>query len=231
MVFTRIHRRIGTPGLVLGVIACIIALSGTAIAALPGLNSKQKKEVKKIAKQFARPGPQGSQGPAGTQGAAGAAGKDGAPGAPGQPGERGEVGEAGVCSGSNPTCILPPGATLSGDWNFYVQGPPYAFVSLSYPLRVPTEVHFNYIDKNEVARYGEAANCPGTVAEPEALPNNLCVYAREESSNIGEPTFQGEATGDAHSGQGFAFSISAGEEAFAVGSWAVTAACPPGASC
>jgi Collagen triple helix repeat (20 copies) len=224
---TRIHNKLGTSGLVLGIIACIIALSGTAIAALPGLNSKQKKEVKKIAKKFAKAGPQGAQGPAGAQGAAGAAGTAGQDGARGDQGDRGEVGEAGMCSGSNPICVLPSGATVTGNWNFFIQGPPYAFVSISYPLRLSTEVHRNYIDKNGNAKVGDAANCPGTASQPEALPNNLCIYASEESSNLGEPTFWLEATGDVHSGQGFAFQITAGEEAYGIGSWAVTAACAP----
>jgi hypothetical protein len=225
--FTKIHKRLGTPGVVLGIVACVIALSGTAIAALPGLNSKQKKEVKKIAKRLVKPGSQGVAGPVGPQGAAGAAGKDGSPGAPGQPGETGETGEAGVCSAGNPTCILPPGATATGDWNFSEKGAAYAFVALSYPLRVPNDPHFNFINEGGVAEVGSTANCGGTALEPEAEPGNLCVYTKV-GQNLGTPTFEGEATADTHSGMGFAFVVPTGEEVIGVGSWAVTAPCAPG---
>jgi hypothetical protein len=54
---SRIHSKLGTAGLVVALVALVVALTGVAFAA-SGLNSKQKKEVKKIAKQFA-----GKQGP------------------------------------------------------------------------------------------------------------------------------------------------------------------------
>jgi len=226
---TRIHKRFGTPGLVLGIIACIIALSGTAIAALPGLNGKQKKEVKKIAKQFAKPGPQGAQGPAGAQGAAGAAGKDGASGAPGSPGQPGEPGEAGVCSAGNSECFLPAGATVTGDWGFAQQGANLAFVAISYPLRVTGEPVLNFInEKGEAEHYGSIANCPGTAQNPLADPGNLCVYAEPGAQeNLGEPDFEAFATSDDHSGKVFAFHVpNAAEQSIGIGSWALTAFCP-----
>ena len=228
--FTRIHRKLGTPGLVLGVIACIIALSGTAIAALPGLNSKQKKEVKKIAKQFATPGPQG---PAGSQGAPGAAGKDGTAGKSGERGEKGEPGEAGVCSLSNTSCFLPPGATVTGNWAVSQQGANLALVAISYPLRVQGEIHFNFINgSGEAEEYGSASNCPGTAEEPKANAGNLCVYAKPGFvENVGKPDYENLATADFHSGKGWAFHIPGpASQSLDVGSWAVTAFCPEGES-
>ncbi len=83
----RFHDRFGTPGVILGVIALVLALGGTALAASK-LNGTQKKEVEKIAKKFA--GKPGAAGAAGTNGTNGTNGKDGAPG------EKGENGAPGI---------------------------------------------------------------------------------------------------------------------------------------
>jgi collagen triple helix repeat protein len=113
-VFSRLHDRIGSAGLVIAVVALVAALSGAAYAASGALTSKQKKEVKKIAKQFAgKPGVAGAQGPVGPQGPKGDPGDKGDPGTPG---DKGDTGEAGVCSDQDPTCVLPSGATLVGTW-------------------------------------------------------------------------------------------------------------------
>jgi hypothetical protein len=72
--FKRFHRTLGTGGLLVAVLALIVALGGGAYAASVGLTARQKKEVIKIAKQFPRPGaegPRGPQGPTGPQGPAG----------------------------------------------------------------------------------------------------------------------------------------------------------------
>ena len=225
---TRLHDRIGTAGLIVAVVALVAALSGAAFAASGGLTAKQQKEVKKIAKKFA--GKPGATGPAGAQGPVGAPGKEGArgpAGAPGLTGPQGETGEAGVCSETKPVCVLPAGATVSGNWNFYQQGEAYAFVSISYPLRAPEQPKYNYIKQNLTAGVGSTANCPGSALAPQALPGNLCIYTSLESSNLGEPTFWAEATGDNQAGQGWAFPVSNGEEAYGAGSWMYTAACPP----
>jgi hypothetical protein len=84
----RIRERFGSAGLIVGVIALVLAVAGGAYAAGGGLSSKQKKEVEKISKKFAgKPGANGSNGANGKDGANGsngANGKDGAPGAPGK---------------------------------------------------------------------------------------------------------------------------------------------------
>ena len=99
---SRLHERLGTAGFVIAVVALIVALSGSAIAASGALTSKQKKEVQKIAqteaKKYAKAGPQGPAGPqgqAGGKGDAGAKGDNGAPGADGQAGAAGSPGSAG----------------------------------------------------------------------------------------------------------------------------------------
>ena len=87
--YHRFHQRFGTAGVILGVIALIFALAGTALAAKGALTGKQKKEVEKIAKRYA-----GKDGANGTNGAAGEKGAPGAPGAPGKDGTDGANGES-----------------------------------------------------------------------------------------------------------------------------------------
>lgn len=84
--YHRYKDRFGTAGVVLGVIAIVLAIGGSAIAA-SGLNGKQKKEVKGIAKSFQGTGPAGLPGAAGTNGTNGKDGTNGTPGAAGTPGK------------------------------------------------------------------------------------------------------------------------------------------------
>jgi len=79
--------RLNGPGLIVAVIAMIVALSGGAFAASGGLTGKQKKEVKAISKSEATKlqgtgpaGPQGPQGPSGPKGDSGVAGSNGSNG-------------------------------------------------------------------------------------------------------------------------------------------------------
>ena len=82
--YKRYKERFGTAGVVLGIVALILALGGTALAASK-LNGTQKKEVEKIAKKYA-----------GKPGAAGTNGQNGAPGAKGDPGAAGTNGTNGT---------------------------------------------------------------------------------------------------------------------------------------
>lgn len=93
----RIHDRLGTAGLIVGVIALVMAMAGGAWAAKGGLTGKQKKEVKSIATTVAKgmvgagpPGATGPTGPKGDPGSAGAAGKDGTDGEDGEDGDPGK---------------------------------------------------------------------------------------------------------------------------------------------
>jgi len=85
----RIRERFGSAGLIVGVIALVLAVAGGAYAAGGGLSAKQKKEVKKIAKGFQGTGPQGAPG------SPGANGKDGANGTNGKDGTNGTNGKDG----------------------------------------------------------------------------------------------------------------------------------------
>lgn len=89
--------RFGTAGVLLGVIALILALGGTALAAKGALTGKQKKEVEKIAKKYAgKPGAPGATGAPGPQGAPGPKGETGAKGDKGDKGDTGNAGTPGT---------------------------------------------------------------------------------------------------------------------------------------
>jgi hypothetical protein len=113
---------------------------------------------------------------------------------------------------------------LSGDWNIAEKGAAYAFVSVSYLLKVAGEPHFNFINEAGEAKLGSTANCDGSAVEPKAAPGNVCVYTSFEQ-NLTTPEFEAFATADYHSGKGWAFPVPSGEEVIGIGSWAVTAPC------
>ncbi len=228
--FSRIKDKLGPAGLILAVVALVAALGGAALAKgviITKLSQISPSVQKKLKGKI---GPPGQQGLAGPQGPKGDPGTTGPAGPDGKDGKDGEPGEPGICSVSEPECVLPAGATLTGPWAFYekrlTEGSPYAVVMISYPLRVfpaPTE---NFVDVGETD-----PDCSGTALDPEADPGNLCIYADTGLENVGEPTFQGLLTSDLTSGLGLAFEIPEGEVAFGVGSWAVTAPCPEEESC
>ncbi|MFL5834496.1 MAG: hypothetical protein ACJ76B_11040 [Solirubrobacterales bacterium] len=199
---SRIHEKLGTAGFVIAIVALIAALGGTALAAMPGLNAKQKKEVKKIAKSFQGKGPTGPAGPAGPQGSkgdAGAAGKEGPQGETGPEGDQGpqgNPGENGACSNANPTCDLPPGATVTGNWGFVAparatgsSGDEVAVATLDYPLKAPftgDPPEVRWVGQDFWLEPGDdpwdTVNCPGTPEDPEAEPGFLCIYAVQVSN-------------------------------------------------
>jgi len=238
--YSRIHNRLGTAGMVVAVMALIIALAGTAYAAA-GLSGKQKKEVAKIARKYGgrrgRTGPAGPEGPQGPTGPAGPAGKSGtsvklsaAGGCP-SGGTKLTLGSESreVCNGrqgpAGPTeTVLPNGATEVGVWSFVGKEVFSTFANISYPLMVPSAPAFNWVF------FGETnPNCPGSVSSPEALPGNLCVYAREVAhagsgtNGAPEPPFGASLNPDPKAGLVMEFVIEAGAEGYGYGTWAVTA--------
>lgn len=218
--FSRIHDKLGSAGLVIAVVALIAALAGTAIAA-DRLSREEKKEVKKIAKKFAgEDGAPGAIGPQGAAGPPGAPGLEGKQGIPGKDGKDGEPGEDGACSDGNTNCQLPTGATLTGLWQFQTSGSSgFAIMTISYPLRVLPLPDFNFIAPGDPS----TTECPGDVEDPKAAPGNLCIYGQLLNNSVSfvEPM----AGYDRSSGFRGRFNI-VNEEAptFGFGSWAVTAA-------
>jgi hypothetical protein len=107
-----IEEPFGKAGLIVAVIALVLALTGAAFAAT-GLNGKQKKEVEKIAKKFAgKPGAAGANGTNGTNGASGAKGENGAPGTNGTNGAPGTNGKSVTIGATAPGCGAPGGHTI-----------------------------------------------------------------------------------------------------------------------
>lgn len=101
---SRIHRRLGTTGFAIAIVALVAALGGGAYAASGGFSAKQKQEIRKIAKGVVQPGPQGPAGTPGSQGLPGPQGPTGATGEQGPRGEKGEKGERGF-KGESPFVI------------------------------------------------------------------------------------------------------------------------------
>jgi hypothetical protein len=199
-----LHRRTGTAGLVLAVVALVAALSGGAYAASGALTGKQKKEVEKIAKKFAgkpgAPGAAGTAGPTGPQGPAGTNGTSGTNGA-GVTSNSVPTGVASKCesrggseftsaSGTTFACTgkegktgfaseLPTGKTETGVWttDSAVTGQGFLLTSITFPYPVAAaEYPVHYVKFTEVEGGTAPAACPGAAAEPEAEAGNLCVY-------------------------------------------------------
>lgn len=222
--FSRIHQKLGTAGLIIAVVALVAALAGSAVAAVDRLSRQEKKEVKKIAKKFAgKPGAPGAAGPAGPQGAPGPQGPQGAPGPGGPIGVPGEPGPKGPPGLPGPTeTKLPPEKTLKGLWDFQGEGSGEVLLTISFPLRVVERTP----DPNWIG-VGKPSTtaCPGTVADPKAAPGELCIYA--DNLSAASASFFNPLEGfDKSAGWRGTFTIDEAKAAFGYGSWAVTA-CPP----
>jgi len=198
--FSKLHERLGTAGLIIAVIALVAALAGTAFAAA-GLNGKQKKEVKKIAKKFA--GKRGPAGPAGPAGQAGAKGDAGAKGATGPEGSRGPEGPQGKQGEPGPlVSTVPSGKTLKGFWGTTgtktAEGGELYLEAVSYPFPLASAPQVVLVfPGGEAAVVAEPGNplpsflmseeeveaaCPGSAAEPGAAVGNACVFVADAES-------------------------------------------------
>lgn len=215
------RRRLGinSPGIALGVVAIVIALTGAAFAA-GGLTASQTKQVKKIAqteaKKIAKKGPKGDKGetglagPVGPKGAQGPEGKQGPQGIEGLEGEEGPTGPEGPEGKEGPEGeegpegpegkpwsaggVLPPGATETGVWSFNgttedTQGVRTA-ISFPIPLKkVIPAAHVHFGEAGESPEFETV--CPATsAANPKAEPGELCVYY-SASEGVENATFNG----------------------------------------
>jgi hypothetical protein len=233
---SRIQSKFGTAGLVVAIVALVVAFTGAAFAAT-GLNSKQKKEVTKIAKKYAgKQGPAGAagpQGPAGPQGAVGPKGDKGEKGEKGEKGDKGLKGEPGEegPEGSPWTAggTLPSGETETGAWGA-ANIPSIVSLSFNIPLaEAPEGIH--YVTEGGEEKVFEAGFklkpatiCTGEAEDPTAPPGHICIYARSEFEF--EPLAGGffPAGGDLHrytTGATFLYSVQESQKGS--GTWAVTA--------
>jgi hypothetical protein len=233
----RIHRRLGTAGFVISIVALVAALGGGAYAASGGLSGKQKKEVEKIAKKYAgKPGPvgpsgatgaAGAKGGAGAKGDAGAAGAQGAAGGPGPTGPTGPIGPAGQ---TGFTATLPEGETETGTYaasfkNGTEIAEVYVPISFNIPLEQGKEAEAAYYI-TESSSPAETAICSGSVGDPTAPEGVLCVYAGvREEINIHFVLFTlNEQAGYQRSGTVMLFAGNNTPQSLSVdGTWAVTA--------
>jgi hypothetical protein len=212
----------GKAGLIVAIVALVLALVGGAYA--KGLFTKaQEKKIAQIAKKYAGvAGPVGPQGAAGIQGTSGSPGKEGHAGQAGSPGLDGEDG---ACSQSNPICVLPFGATETGRWSFLTASGDPQFLEASFPLampRIPSEA--------EIIKDSPTANCPGSFESPEAAPGHLCIYVGN-LVNMAGPNFTSAYSGNEARRFGWVgeyVPVDPAAEAYGYGTWAVTA-CPASA--
>jgi len=239
--YRRFHQHFGTAGVVIAVIALIVALGGSALAR--GLFTKaQTKQIIKIAKRYA-----GKRGATGPQGAPGAAGDKGAKGDQGDPGPAGK-------NGTFSTEPLPSGQTLTGVWGEEIDAPTSGEIRLatiSYPIRVsPAPTKLAWVNASgSFALVVNPANpepppspstefleeaeevekvCPGSADDPQAVAGAVCLYtAFEESATFNAGLFgylHRVTSPDPTSGVVFPFAnTEGGVPALISGSWAVTA--------
>jgi Collagen triple helix repeat (20 copies) len=209
----RIKNQLGTASLTVAILALVVALAGTAIAAKRVFTKQQEKQIVKIAKKYAgKNGKDGAQGAAGPQGPSGPAGSKGDKGDKGEPGPEGEKGDKG--DPGSPWTVdgtLPSNKSLYGNWAIggsEIKGAILGSISFDIPLEAAPVAVFVPVGED---KSGEG--CPGTAAAPAANPGKLCVYAKE---------ILGTFNGAEPNAQGAIYSM-IGAPAFGAGTWAVTA--------
>ena len=241
--FSTLRTRFGIPG-VISVIALVFAMFGGAYAASSSSDGGKATASAKAKKGPRGPkgpkgdtgpaGPQGPAGPAGAKGDAGPKGDTGAVGPQGPIGPAGPVGPQGAEGPPGPTCneegecLLPEGATATGNWSASGTGGGGEVVrtAISFPLRLTVAPEFLFVTKEEVETETAPAQCPGNYEEPDAVPGWLCAYERSKE-NVNSTVLSG-FTADFKSGIGLLIFVTDKEQAaFADGSWAVTAPTAP----
>ena len=220
---SRLNKKLGPAGLMIAVLALVVALGGMAFAKgviITKLNQIAPSVRKQLKGKVGPQGPKGDTGmpgptgPAGAKGDTGPAGKDGIDGKDGQDGE---PGEPGVCSPSEPECVLPPGATLTGNFAASSNSGKRGYGAISFPLRLPSDPVTHVVLPGE-DKSGEG--CPGAPANPEADPGHLCLYFEA----VQNASFSDSPSPDRTSGLVFELLPETAEIiTYAFGSWAVTA--------
>lgn len=181
--FRLVRKHFGIPGVV-AIVALIFAMSGGALAAHDYLGSQSKSHERYAKKTMRGPrGPRGIQGPQGLPGQS----IRGPQGETGQTGPRGPEGNPWMAGGT-----LPSGRTESGTWIAGVFGPEVepgvseggSSISFGMRLTLPPDVYL--IAKGQEGNE-HVAECPGSVALPQASKGSLCLYTAEDQGlEIGE---------------------------------------------
>lgn len=204
--------------MIVAMLALFVALTGTAVATTSALiTGKQIKNSSitgaDVKNRSLRPIDfRGSvRGPRGLRGLTGATGATGASGAKGDKGDKGDAGPL--------VNTLPPGATLRGMYAWADRSATgyNPVVPLSYPFPLPASPTINVIGVGGAS----TAACPGTVADPQAAPGNLCVYQQRNDGNLAFSVLN-EVQGGRF-GAVLYFPIPDGTDYEYEGTWAVTA--------
>jgi hypothetical protein len=193
-------------------LALFFAMSGGAFAAKHYLINSTKQINPKVLKTL-----RGNRGPAGPTGAAGITGKEGPAGKEGAAGKQGPPGPF--------VANLPSGQTLRGNYAGRAFGEPgqdmQIPITFAFPLAAAPATHY------VVSGEAPPAQCPGTAAEPQATPGNLCVYESTPAINANSMRVFDPIGGENNQANRFGAGVAAGATAkgdFRVrGSWAVTA--------
>jgi hypothetical protein len=237
---------------VIALVAALGGTAIAASGALTGKQKKEVEKIaKKFAGKPGANGTNGSTGAPGAKGDAGSAGATGPAGknvvlgssAPtcaeggasveveGAPAGKKEVcngvegppGPAGPSCNASGECLLPPGATETGVWQFQKQDPLSSYVvSVSFPLRLTEAPDIIVVSPANSGTPGAVTGCPGTAAEPDAAAGNFCFY-ESENSGVEETVVPGSGSPDLTSG--VSIRLVAAEPTLpetARGSWAVT---------
>jgi hypothetical protein len=200
--FNAAKRRI-TYANVAATLALVLAMSGGAYAAkrylITSTGQISPKVLKSLKGSNGKNGAAGAQGaaglagPAGAAGAAGAKGDAGTPGAQGNPGtgEKGEKGAKGLAGEPGPEGspwtaggTLPSEKTETGAWTSgEILGTTSINVLTAISFPIPLEkgldaTHVHYVTATEVEEKSGPSfdHCPGSVANPQAEPGQLCVF-------------------------------------------------------
>jgi hypothetical protein len=184
----RFFARRPSPAMIVGFIALLAALSGTAVA-LPGVNLVDSGDIKNgqvKRKDLGKNAVNGAKVANGSLTGADVRDQSLTPsdfsgsvqGPPGPPGPKGDKGDKGDTGEPGPVLTtLGSGQTLRGaygDGDDYSTDPDLPLeASISYPFPLAS----NPIAVHVQAGGAPTANCPGTATAPQAAPGFLCIYA------------------------------------------------------
>jgi Collagen triple helix repeat (20 copies) len=198
MMFSAIRRRMSYAN-VTATLALFFAMSGGALAASHYLLTSTKQISPKVLKALqgkpgaaGAPGPAGATGPAGPTGGTGQAGGPGTAGATGETGPQGVKGETGAkgakgetgapwpAGGTLPAKAAETGSFASAEPFVTASGPVEHILDLPLSFTIPLKTELSGTQVEIVGKGATGTHCTGSVAEPTAPEEFLCVYFAEE---------------------------------------------------
>jgi hypothetical protein len=216
--------------MLVALLALVMASTGSAVAASL-ITSKQIKDGTIQTKDISKKAQTALKGKTGTTGAQGAQGPQGDTGPKGDQGVKGDKGDTGAQGDPGPLLqTLPAGKTLKGDYHIGMTttaASQFTYGGITFQVPLPTAPTFNFIPQGGSA----TANCPGSVANPQAAAGFLCLY-EGASQNKGpgqqpQVCSSGGGCGGLNAadkfGVGLELSSAAPGFASSAGTWAVTA--------